>query len=138
MDTGIDLKLLLQIGSVLVAIIGAMAVARQQLKSLSEDFDLFRETITKKLGSIANDLDKVENAGISFESEIRTRLKVISGILSVERLESQHRELEKLHAADDVAQIRLDRLRSDLENFRGEYLSSHNNAHKYVPTPKYD
>ena len=93
MDTGIDLKLLLQIGSVLVAIIGAMAGARQQLKSLSEDFDLFRETITKKLGSIANDLDKVENAGISFESEIRTRLKVISGILSVERLESQHREL---------------------------------------------
>ena len=65
-------------------------------------------------------------------------IKVISGILSVERLESQHRELEKLHAADDVAQIRLDRLRSDLENFRGEYLSSHNNAHKYVPPPKYD
>ena len=97
MDTGIDVKLLLQIGSVLVAIIGAMAVARQQLKSLSEDFDLFRETITKKLGNIANDVDKVENQGIAFESEIRTRLKVISTILSVERLEEQHRELEKLH-----------------------------------------
>lgn len=43
----IDLKMLLQIGSVLVAIVGAMAVARQQLKSLSEDFEMFRDAVNK-------------------------------------------------------------------------------------------
>ena len=57
----VDLKMLLQIGSVLVAIVGAMAVARQQLKSLSEDFEMFRDAVNKKTGDLSNSLDKTEN-----------------------------------------------------------------------------
>ena len=127
----VDVKLLLQIGSIIFAIAGAMAVARTQLKGVIHTVEEITERITK----LATNLDKVENSGIAFESEIKTRLNVITNILSVERLEAQHRELEQLHAADDVAKIRLDRLRSDLEQFRDEYLSSHNNGHKYVSPP---
>ena len=128
----VDVKLLLQIGSILVAIAGAMAVARTQLKGVIHTV----EEITDRISKLAIDLDKVENSGISFESEIRTRLNVMTNILSVERLESQHRELEQLHAAEKVATIRLDRLRADIEQFRKEYLDSHNNGHKYIPPPK--
>ena len=127
----VDVKLLLQLGSILVAIAGAMAVARTQLKGVIHTV----EEINDRISKLATNLDKVENSGISFESEIRTRLNVVTNILSVERLEKSHREMEQLHAADDVATIRLDRLRSDLENFRKEYLDSHNNGHKYVPPP---
>ena len=128
----VDLNMLLQIGSVFVAIVGAMAVARQQLKSLSEDFEMFRDAVNKKTGDLSNSLDKTENSGIAFQAEINTRLKVISNILSVERLEKNNRELEQLHAADSVQEIRLDRLRQDLENFRKEYLSAHNGRHPPV------
>jgi predicted nucleic acid-binding Zn-ribbon protein len=128
----VDIKLLLQLGSILVAIAGAMAVARTQLKGVIHTV----EEITDRISKLATNLDKVENSGIAFESEIKTRLNVVTNILSVERLEKQHREVEQLHAADDVARIRLDRLRSDLENFRQEYLDSHNSSHKYIPPPK--
>ena len=128
----VDIKLLLQLGSVVVAIVGALAVAKQQLKSVIDTVSAINDRISK----LATDLDKVENSGIAFESEIKTRLNVVTNILSVERLERQHRELEQLHAADKVATIRLDRLRADIEQFRDEYLSSHNNGHKYIPPPK--
>ena len=128
----VDVKLLRQIGSILVAIAGAMAVARTQLKGVIHTV----EEITERISKLSIDLDKVENSGIAFESEIKTRLNVVTNILSVERLESQHRELEQLHAADKVATIRLDRLRADIEQFRKEYLDAHNNGHKYIPPPK--
>ena len=128
----VDVKLLLQLGSILVAIAGAMAVARTQLKGVIHTV----EEISDRISKLATNLDKVENSGIAFESEIKTRLNVVTNILSVERLEHQHRELEQLHAADDVAKIRLDRLRADIEQFRKEYLDSHNNGHKYVPPPE--
>ena len=128
----VDVKLLLQLGSILVAIAGAMAVARTQLKGVIHTV----EEISDRISKLATDLDKVENSGIAFESEIKTRLNVVTNILSVERLEHQHRELEQLHAADKVATIRLDRLRADIEQFRDEYLSSHNHGHKYTPPPK--
>ena len=128
----VDVKLLLQLGSILVAIAGAMAVARTQLKGVIHTV----EEISDRISKLATDLDKVENSGIAFESEIKTRLNVVTNILSVERLESQHRELEQLHAADAVATIRLDRLRADIEQFRKEYLDSHNNGHKYIPPPE--
>lgn len=128
----LDIKLLLQLGSIVVAIVGALAVAKQQLKSV---IDTVSE-INDRISTITTSLDKVENSGIAFESEIKTRLNVVTSILSVERLEAQHREMEQLHAADDVAKIRLDRLRSDLSDFRREYLDSHNNGHKYVSPPR--
>ena len=127
----VDVKLLLQLGSILVAIAGAMAVARTQLKGVIHTVEEINDRILK----LATNLDKVENSGISFESEIRTRLNVVTNILSVDRLEAQHRELEQLHKADAVATIRLDRLRADADQFRKEYLDSHNNGHKYVSPP---
>ena len=128
----VDIKLLLQLGSIVVAIAASMAVARTQLRGVISNV----EGIASRISKLATDLDKVENGGISFESEIRTRLNVVTSILSVERLERQHRELEKLHAADDVATIRLDRLRADIEQLRKMYLDSHNNGHKYTPPPE--
>jgi uncharacterized protein (UPF0335 family) len=128
----VDIKLLLQLGSIVVAIAASMAVARTQLKGVITNV----EGIASRISKLATDLDKVENGGISFESEIRTRLNVMTSILSVERLESQHRELERLHAADDVATIRLDRLRADIEQLRNMYLDSHNSGHKYIPPPE--
>ena len=84
----VDVKLLLQLGSILVAIAGAMAVARTQLKGVIHTV----EEISDRISKLATDLDKVENSGIAFESEIKTRLNVVTNILSVERLEHQHRD----------------------------------------------
>jgi uncharacterized protein (UPF0335 family) len=128
----VDIKLLLQLGSIIVAIAASMAVARTQLKGVISTV----EDIASRISKLATDLDKVENSGIAFESEIKTRLNVVTSILSVERLERQHRELEQLHAADKVAKIRLDRLRADTEQLRKEYLDSHNSGHKYTPPPQ--
>ena len=128
----LDVKLLLQLGSILVAIAASMAVARTQLRGVISNV----EGIASRISKLAVDLDKVENSGIAFESEIKTRLNVVTNILSVERLERQHRELEKLHAADGVAKIRLDRLRADIEQLRKMYLDSHNSGHKYTPPPE--
>ena len=70
----VDVKLLLQIGSILVAIAGAMAVARTQLKGVIHTV----EEITDRISKLAIDLDKVENSGISFESENKYAHKKIT------------------------------------------------------------
>ena len=70
----VDVKLLLQLGSVVVAIVGALAVAKQQLKSVIDTVGEINDRISK----LAIDLDKVENSGISFESENKYAHKKIT------------------------------------------------------------
>ena len=120
---GLDLKLLINIGSVIMAVGSSMIVARVQLKALMED----HEQLVKRVASIANALDKVEVANSANDARVETKLAVISNILSVDNLAKQNREMANIDA-------RLDALRRDVDNHHKEYLSSHNGKHPPVPT----
>ena len=124
MDGAIDLRLIFQIVSIAVAIAGALAVAKQQLKAVIET----QSKDQRRISNIANAVDKLETGSAAFEAVIESKLKIISKILSVEALENRNRELENI-------QVRLDGLRRDVDRQKEEYQASHNGRHP--PIPKY-
>ena len=121
----IDLRLIFQIVSIAVAIAGAFAVAKQQLKTVIES----QTKDQRRVSNIANAVDKLETGSAAFEAVIQSKMKIISKILSVEALESRNRELENM-------QVRLDGLRRDVDRQKEEYQSAHNGRHP--PIPKYE
>jgi len=124
MDSAIDLRLIFQIVSIAVAIAGALAVAKQQLKAVIET----QSKDQRRISNIANAVDKLETGSAAFEAVIESKMKIISKILSVEALENRNRELENI-------QVRLDGLRRDVDRQKEEYQASHNGRHP--PIPKY-
>ena len=124
MDGAIDLRLIFQIVSIAVAIAGALAVAKQQLKAVIET----QSKDQRRISNIANAVDKLETGSAAFEAVIESKMKIISKILSVEALENRNRELENI-------QVRLDGLRRDVDRQKEEYQASHNGRHP--PIPKY-
>jgi phage shock protein A len=121
---GVDFKLLINIGSVLLAVGASMAIVRTQLKQLIQD----HEALEKRVGQVANALDRVAVQSSAEEARTETKLSVISTILSVENLERHNREIATMEA-------NIKGLRRDVDEHRKEYLSAHNGAHKYVPPP---
>ena len=121
----IDLRLIFQIVSIAVAIAGALAVAKQQLKAVIEA----QMKDQKRLSNIATAVDKIETGSAAFEAVVESKLKIISKILSVDNLEKRNREMENI-------QVRLDGLRRDIDRQKEEYHSSHNGRHP--PIPKYE
>ena len=97
----IDLRLIFQIVSIAVAIAGALAVAKQQLKTVIEA----QTKDQRRLSNIANAVDKIETGSAAFEAVVESKLKIISKILSVDNLEKRNREMENI-------QVRLDGLRT--------------------------
>ena len=84
---GVDFKLLINIGSVLLAVGASMAIVRTQLKQLIQD----HEALEKRVGQVANALDRVAVQSSAEEARTETKLSVISTILSVENLERHNR-----------------------------------------------
>ena len=121
----IDLRLIFQIVSIAVAIAGALAVAKQQLKAVIEA----QTKDQRRLSNIANAVDKIETGSAAFEAVVESKLKIISNILSVDNLEKRNREMENI-------QVRLDGLRRDIDRQKEEYHASHNGRHP--PIPKYE
>tara|TARA_R110002020_G_scaffold188471_1_gene387156 strand:+ start:18 stop:398 length:381 start_codon:yes stop_codon:yes gene_type:complete len=121
----IDLRLIFQIVSIAVAIAGALAVAKQQLKTVIEA----QMKDQRRLSNIANAVDKLETGSAAFEAVVESKMKIISKILSVDNLEKRNRELENM-------QVRLDGLRRDVDRQKTEYQSAHNGRHP--PIPKYE
>ena len=121
---GVDFKLLINIGSVLLAVGASMAIVRTQLKQLIQD----HEALEKRVGQVANALDRVAVQSSAEEARTETKLSVISTILSVENLERHNREIATMEA-------NIKGLRRDVDEHRKEYLSAHNGTHKNVPPP---
>ena len=121
----IDLRLIFQIVSIAVAIAGALAVAKQQLKAVIEA----QTKDQRRLSNIANAVDKIETGSAAFEAVVESKMKIISKILSVDNLEKRNRELENI-------QVRLDGLRRDVDRQKTEYQSAHKGRHP--PIPKYE
>jgi len=114
----VDLRIIFQVVSIAVAIAGALAVAKQQLKTVIES----QRKDQRRVSNIANSVDKLETGSAAFEAVVQSKLKIISKILSVEALEKRNREMENI-------QVRLDGLRRDIDRQKDEYHSSHNGRH---------
>ena len=70
----IDLRLIFQIVSIAVAIAGALAVAKQQLKAVIEA----QTKDQRRLSNIANAVDKIETGSAAFEAVVESKMKIIS------------------------------------------------------------
>ena len=121
----LDLRLIFQVVSIAGAIAGALAVAKQQLKTVIES----QLKDQRRVSNIATSVDKLETGSAAFEAVVQSKLKIISRILSVEALEKRNREMENI-------QVRLDGLRRDTDRQKEEYQSAHNGRHP--PIPKYE
>ena len=117
----VDLRIIFQVISIAVAIAGALAVAKQQLKTVIES----QLKDQRRVSNIATSVDKLETGSAAFEAVVQSKLKIISRILSVEALEKRNREMENI-------QVRLDGLRRDTDRQNDEYHSAHNGKHPPV------
>jgi hypothetical protein len=117
----VDLRIIFQVVSIAVAIAGALAVAKQQLKTVIES----QRKDQRRVSNIATSVDKLETGSAAFEAVVQSKLKIISRILSVEALEKRNREMENI-------QVRLDGLRRDTDRQKDEYHSAHNGRHPPV------
>ena len=117
MEGSVNLSTLLSLGTTAAGVIGAMAVARYQIKSL-----------TTSIEQIIKDIRKMDTRCDRLETQVETtaqRLGVISGMMSPEVMERRHREMAKLQA--DVASVR-----SEVEVLR----HMHNGVHPPVPSER--
>lgn len=121
MDGSIDIKLVLQLLGMLVAVVASLIVAKQQIKVLSESVG----SLSKKINYLTADIDVLQQK----DSATQTSISTFRDILSPTNLEIRAREIEGL-------KIKVSGLRRDIEMARKEYLSSHNGSHKYIPPPK--
>ena len=102
-----------QVGGMLVAIIASAAVAKQQLKTLSNSVDI----IYKKISDLTSDIDVLQQKDSATETSINT----FRDILSPTNLETRAREIEGL-------QNRINALRRDTDSL----MHIHNSVHPAV------
>ncbi len=96
MEGAIDIRLVVSLASTLVAIAGAAAVARVQIKQLIQQLG----DLEARHRGTDRRIDKLDNATESQE----VRLKTLSGILSPDALRRDHYELSAL--ISDVKYLR--------------------------------
>jgi|TARA_R110000765_G_scaffold394756_3_gene488345 hypothetical protein len=97
----------------LVTIAGGYAVVKSQLSRVMQDL----VKIGNELRTINGRLDTAESSTAVFQHQIN----VLSGILSPEALEKQHREIANLMARISVSESRIDR-----------NASMHNGKHPHI------
>lgn len=91
-----DVRLLLTIGGMLVSVVSAAAIAKQQLKTLSEHI----QDIESRLRKLDTRLDKNDN-----QTDITIqRLGILAGMLDPPTMDRRSRELERLRADLDHLQ----------------------------------
>ena len=114
MEGAIDIRLVVSLASTLVAIAGAAAVARVQIKQLIQQLG----DLEARYRGTDRRIDKLDNATESQE----VRLKTLSGILSPDALRRDHYEISG--ALADIAYLKKE----------SERMSKlHNGVHKPVP-----
>ena len=121
MDGSINL---IQLGGMLVAIIASAAVAKQQLKTLSESV----ENLSNKIASLTVDIDVLQQK----DSATQTSITNFRNILSPDNLERKSREAERLNS--EISALKAE-LRTDICNIKHglERLHSiHNGKHPPV------
>ena len=91
----------------LVTIAGGYAVVKSQLSRVMQDL----VKIGNELRTINGRLDTAESSTAVFQHQIN----VLSGILSPEALEKQHREIANLMARISVSESRIDRNASNIK-----------------------
>lgn len=84
----IDLRMLLTLGGTLVSVVSAAAIARQQIKQLTDQIN----DIEIRLRQLDNRLDKNDN---NTDSMLQ-RMGILAGMLSPDTMERRHREVESL------------------------------------------
>ena len=91
-----DVRLLLTIGGMLVSVVSAAAIAKQQLKTLSEHI----QDIENRLRKLDTRLDRNDN-----QTDITIhRLGILAGMMDPPTMDRRSRELERLRADLDHLQ----------------------------------
>ena len=91
-----DVRLLLTIGGMLVSVVSAAAIAKQQLKTLSEHI----QDIESRLRKLDTRLDKNDN-----QTDVTIqRLSILAGMMDPPTMDRRSRELERLRADLDHLQ----------------------------------
>ena len=93
MEGSIDIKLLLSLGAMLVSVVSASVFVKQKLASVIEQLNDLKKDYESRLRSLDQRTDKQENL-IDLNSQ---KTEVLSSILSPSKLESQHREIERIN-----------------------------------------
>jgi len=92
MDGAIDIKLLLSLGSVLVAIVTSSVIVKQKLAAVIERLDALQKDYESRLRRLDQRTDKQENM-IDLN---QAKTAILSDILAPSRLEKTHREVERI------------------------------------------
>ena len=121
MDGSVDVKLVLQLLGMGVAIIASLVVAKQQIKVLSESVD----SLSKKIADLTADIDVLQQK----DSATQTSISTFRDILSPSNLEIRAREVEGLKSRTEE---RLNALRRDCDSL----MHMHNNKHPLVESQK--
>jgi len=122
MEGSIDVKLLLSLASVLVAIVTSSVIVKQKIIVIEERFNELRKDYESRLRKLDQRTDHQENM-IDLNMQ---KTAVLSSILAPSKLEIQHREVERIIgnvAAVDVTCKSNERRIQKLE-------SLHNGSHR--------
>ena len=106
MEGSIDIKLLLSLGAMLVSVVSASVIVKQKLATVIEQLNDLKKDYESRLRSLDQRTDKQENL-IDLNSQ---KTEVLSSILSPSKLESQHREIERINIMTNNNSDRLNRL----------------------------
>ena len=92
MDGSIDIKLLLSLASVLVAIVTSSVIVKQKLIVMERRFDALQKDYESRLRNLDQSTDKQENM-IALN---QAKTSVLSDILAPSNLAQQNREIERI------------------------------------------
>ena len=92
MDGSIDIKLLLSLASVLVAIVTSSVIVKQKLIVIERRFDALQKDYESRLRKLDQSTDKQENM-IALN---QAKTSVLSDILAPSNLAKTHREVERI------------------------------------------
>ena len=106
MDSGIDLRLLLSLGAVLVSVVAASAIVKQKLSSVITKLDDLQTDYESRLRALNHRTDKQENM-IDLCS---AKVDVIGDILSPKELAKINRENERLIVITESNSLRISKL----------------------------
>jgi DNA anti-recombination protein RmuC len=93
MDGAIDIKLLLTLAGMLVSVVAAGAVAKREIKLLSDQ----TSDIEQRLRKMDQRVDKLENT----LDTTQHRLGILASMSSPDTQERRHREIERLRVDVD-------------------------------------
>tara|TARA_R110000822_G_scaffold102495_9_gene228908 strand:- start:174 stop:479 length:306 start_codon:yes stop_codon:yes gene_type:complete len=96
MDGSVDLKLLMTVAGMLVSVVAAAAVAKREIKMLTDT----ASDIEERLRKLIHRVDKLENT-VDTTSH---RLGILAGMSSPDSMERRYREIERLRS--DVDQLK--------------------------------